>query len=188
MEADRAGGMCLTHAWPDITGAFDTAAGLTTASQQSPLHFIWSRIDSANAGSLAMHPMPPPDSDAPSASYQGRLLASPAAASQPATQLQQAGRAFAASPQQQQQQQQQRQAKMTVRFDSQVPAISPQTVAAATPQHPHPHGYHPAHRSAHDAGEGVGAGQQSAKKNEQQQWREELEVSCLCVEACCAFE
>ncbi|KAL3152495.1 hypothetical protein ABBQ32_001530 [Trebouxia sp. C0010 RCD-2024] len=128
------------------------------------------------SGSLAMHPMPPPDSDAPSASYQGRLLASPAAASQPATQLQQAGRAFAASPQQQQQQQQQRQAKMTVRFDSQVPAISPQTVAAATPQHPHPHGYHPAHRSAHDAGEGVGAGQQSAKKNEQQQWREELEA------------
>ena len=77
------------------------------------------------------------------------------------------------------------QAKLTVRFDSQVPAAAEQAAAAASQQHHH--GRHPAHHSAHAAGEKVHAGLQPEKSDEHQQWRSELEVkntslkvSCVC--------
>ena len=65
-------------------------------------------------------------------------------------------------------------AKMTVRFDSQVPASPPKAAAAASQQqHPVRHaGQH----SAHAAGERVQAGQSGEVRDDQQQWRVELEV------------
>ena len=68
------------------------------------------------------------------------------------------------------------QAKLTVRFDSQMPVASEQAAAAASQQHHH--GRHPAHHSAHAAGEKVHAGLQPDKSDEHQQWRAELEVKC----------
>ena len=135
-----------------------------------------------------------------------QLAGSPEHQQQPVTLLQQALSGVASSPWQQQQQpvnplqpavsgsagipgqQQQQQpaavqAKLTVRFDSQVPAAPQQAATAAFQQHHH--GRHPAHHSAHAAGERVHAGLQPVNSNEHQQWRAELQVKCTILKASC---
>lgn len=73
------------------------------------------------------------------------------------------------------------QAKMTVRFDSHLPALPSEAAPAASQQHHHVR--HAGQHSAQVAGERVHAGQSSGKRDEQQQWRVELEVghSVLCI-------
>lgn len=103
---------------------------------------------------------------------------------QPVTCLQPAASGSTASPGQQQLQQPAAvQAKLTVRFESQVPAAPQQAAGAASQQHHH--GRHPAHHSAHAAGEKVYAGLQPLKSDEHQQWRAELEVKCTSVKVSC---
>ena len=103
---------------------------------------------------------------------------------QPVNPLQPAVSGSAGSPGQQQQQQPAAvQAKLTVRFDSQVPAAPQQAATAAFQQHHH--GRHPAHHSAHAAGERVHAGLQPVNSNEHQQWRAELQVKCTILKASC---
>ena len=102
---------------------------------------------------------------------------------QPLTPLQPAVCGSTASQGQQQQQPAAVQAKLTVRFDSQVSA-APQQAAAAASQQLH-HGRHPAHHSAHAAGEKVHAGLQAVKSDEHQQWRAELEVNCISLKVSC---
>ena len=193
----------LAHVQLDRSrAAVDAAAELTVphiATASASLQHA--QPGSLHTGSLAGNPASPPTPEPSSTSEKGRPVVTPAAAGQPVTPLQSAVSGFASKHGQQQQQpatslqqavsgstsspgQQQPptgvQAKLTVRFDSQVPAAPPQAEAAAFQQQRQ--GRHPAHHSAHAAGEKVHAGQQPAKHDEQQQWRAELEVSCQYLE------
>ena len=112
------------------------------------------------------------------------VACSPGQQQQPVTPLQPAVSGSADNQGQQQQQQPAAvQAKLTVRFDSQVPA-APQQAAAAASQQYH-HGRHPARHSVHAAGEKVHAGLQPEKGDEREQWRAELEVRCTSLNVSC---
>lgn len=186
------------HVDCDRPTAENTAADPTVPRDPSSLHH--SQPGNPPAGSSPAFPTPLPTPEASTPPKDARMDLAPTATNQLTSQSrlpsvsqvagsseeqqqqQQSGTSLppavprvASSPQQQQQQQPAAaaQAKLSVRFDAQVPAAPSQ--AAAAPQQQR-HGRYPAHHSVHAAGEKVHAGLQLEKSSKQEQWRAELEV------------
>lgn len=188
------------HADHDRPTVGDTAADPTVPSDpaavsSSSLQHL--QLGNPPAGSLSAFPTPLPTPEASNPPKAAQMGVTPTATNQQASQslLPPVSQVAGSFEQQQQQpvtplpsavpgvassplQQQQppvvaAQAKLSVRFDAQVPEASPQAAAALQQQR---HGRYAAHHSVHAAGEKVQAGLQPGKSSEQQQWRAELEV------------